>query len=101
MEMVQGEFREGFQKILTKYNDPAKFDSLSKANHKVDIAKEKMAQNLTLAMGNSAALENLDEKTADLLDAAKDFNKDAEYLKDLMAARANRMKVIMIATGVG
>jgi hypothetical protein len=32
---------------------------------------------------------------------AKDFNKDAEYLKVLMTARANRLKVIMIATGVG
>ena len=34
--------------------------------------------------------KNLDEKTADLLEAAKDFNKDAEYLQAFMAARANR-----------
>jgi hypothetical protein len=32
---------------------------------------------------------------------AQDFNKDAEYLKALMTARANRLKVIMIAVGVG
>jgi hypothetical protein len=43
----------------------------------------------------------LDSKTADLLDMAKDFNKDAEALKTLMEARAARMKIIMIAVGAG
>jgi hypothetical protein len=43
----------------------------------------------------------LDEKTADLLAMAKDFEKDAVKLNDFMAGRANRLRLIMIATGVG
>jgi hypothetical protein len=56
MEMVQTDFREGFKEILRKYNNPASFDGLMKANQKVDLAKEKMAQNLTMAMENTTAL---------------------------------------------
>lgn len=55
-ELVQGDFREGFQEILKKYNNPASFDGLMKANQKVDLAKQKMAANLTMAMENTTAL---------------------------------------------
>jgi hypothetical protein len=98
---VSSDYGNDFRKLIAKYNNPATFDKLMSANAKVDKAKEKMAQNLTMAMENSAALEGLNAKTADLLDMAQDFSKDAEHLHQLMKARAARMKVIMITVGAG
>jgi hypothetical protein len=43
----------------------------------------------------------LDEKTADLLAMAKDFHQDADKLKDIMEQRGARLRIMMIATGVG
>jgi len=98
---VSMDYGDDFRKLIKKYNDPTTFDKLSSANAKVDKAKNKMAANLQMAMENSAALEGLNAKTADLLDAAQDFNKDAEELKNVMASRAARMRIVQIAVGVG
>ncbi len=55
-DVVVRDFRGAFKEILRKYNNPASFDGLMKANQKVDLAKAKMAQNLTMAMENTTAL---------------------------------------------
>ena len=98
---VQSAFGQDFKSLIKKYNTQESFDKLSSANAKVDLAKEKMAANLQQAMENSAALEGLNSKTADLLDMAKDFHKDAEELHQLMVARGIRMKIITISVAVG
>lgn len=58
-----------------------------------------MASNQTMAMDNSNNLEALDDKTHNLQESAKDFNKDAAYLETWMRARRLRMQ-IMIGTSV-
>lgn len=63
---ISSDYGNDFSKLIAKYNNPTTFDKLMSANAKVDKAKEKMAQNLTMAMENSAALEGLNAKTADL-----------------------------------
>lgn len=52
-------------------------------------------------MQNSAALEGLNAKTADLLEQAKDFHADAAEMEALMKARAMRMKIITWSVAVG
>ncbi len=58
-DVVETDFRRAFKEILRKYNNPASFDGLMKANQKVDLAKEKMAKNLTMALENTTALAAL------------------------------------------
>ncbi len=56
-QQVQTSSGSELDALVKKYNNPAGFDKLSSANKKVDLAKQKMAGNLTLAMENSARLE--------------------------------------------
>jgi hypothetical protein len=55
-DVVETDFRGAFKEILRKYNNPASFDGLMKANQKVDLAKAKMAENLTMTLENTTAL---------------------------------------------
>ena len=100
-QSIKASFGDDFKGLIKKYNNPNSFDKLSSANAKVDLAKEKMAANLQQAMENSAALEGLNSKTADLLNMAKDFHKDAEELHQLMAARNLRLKIITYCVAIG
>jgi hypothetical protein len=100
-QSIKAAFGDDFKGLIKKYNNPNSFDKLSSANAKVDLAKEKMAANLQQAMENSAALEGLNSKTADLLNMAKDFSKDADELHQLMAQRAMRMRVITYTIAIG
>lgn len=71
------------------------------ANEKMDLAKDKMSENLMLAMENQANLAVLDEKALNLKLVAEDFDHDAEELAEFMAARNRRMGVTIAALGVG
>ena len=60
-----------------------------------------MANNLSLAMDNSHRIDELEAKTGDLLNSAKDFKKDALKAENIQRGRTMRMKIMIGTTAFG
>ena len=90
-------FQKGYEQGKKGYMN----DSLRQTRMKVDIAKEKMMENINAAMQNNASLTRIDEKASDLKDIAKDFAEDADKLETYMTARNARLRLMLYSVGVG
>lgn len=73
-------FKGDLKSICTEYDDPAAKNKIAKLNGQVNEVKGVMQNNLTKALENLEATEDLDEKAEDLMEASKDFNNKAKKL---------------------
>ena len=97
-EMEKG-YKGKLDELQVKYNDPASFDSMSSVNSKVDLAKTKMEKSMQQALQNQQDLNNVNAKTENVLNLAKDLEKNSDELKKIMYWRNMKLKMIMTVMG--
>lgn len=88
-----------FEQLMGKYNDPKSFDATSSVSAKVDLAKSKMENNMKAALANTQDLQNVESKTNNLKEMAKEMEKDSDELRKIMYWRNMKLKMIMTIMG--
>jgi hypothetical protein len=78
-----------------------KQDHILSANARIELGKNEMGDNISLALQVNCDQVVVDDKAFALLGMAKEFDDDAADLKDLMAARAVKMKLKLATFEIG
>ena len=79
-------------------NREFKHENLQEVRVKVDLARDKVAETIELALQNNQDLNILDNKTNALLEIAQDFAEDAEDLNKFMQRRNKILGMIQYTT---
>jgi hypothetical protein len=72
-----------------------KQDHIVSANARIELGKNEMGDNISLALQVDCDQVVLDDKAFALLGMAKEFDDDAADLEDLIASRAVKMKLTL------
>lgn len=87
------EYTKILKKEIDKANDPSS-DNISNVQNKLDGVKGKMTENIDQIMANHEKVENLVDKSDNLLVTSNQFNKSAGDLKCQMLKQ--KWKLILI-----
>jgi len=75
------------KELGVKYNDPAQWDALSKAQENINIIRLKMQDNLSKIVTTENQMAELAQNTEQMRQNAQEFNKSADELRSNMRWR--------------
>ena len=90
------EGRQAFKALVDKYQDKSKLDKIADIQADVNEIKEDMKENIQKQMQNIESVELLEEKSARLLDEAKDYKKTAKETKCETCKQNFKLIIIII-----
>lgn len=102
-DKVEGSKDEGLSKSCKEFlsqihsdnTDPAHCDKLSAVQTKIDIVMNKMQDNIQLALANTKMMDDIEEKSEDILEKTVVFRRDAKALKDKMWWKMIKMRLLI------
>jgi hypothetical protein len=84
------------QRLLTQFNS----SKLNEAQMKVEVVKEQMKVNVEKALNNVEHLEELETKSEQFEEQAKQFSKNAYKVKQLFRCRYYKVTMLIVCIGL-
>lgn len=81
--------------IVDKYIDPAKADKLSSVQEKIEVVKTVMHDNIKQVLANTEKLDNIEDKSQQILQQSVAFKRDSKALRDKMWWNMVKMRLLI------